>query len=93
MTLTPPRPNERDQPALTRADAETDAGQELETEIDDGSRRAERIGLYAGPLLAAAAVVLTHPACGGYGGFSANASPRRSSRWREPRRFVYSLHS
>ena len=74
MTLTPPRPNERDQPALTRADAETDAGQELETEIDDGSRRAERIGLYAGPLLAAAAVVLTHPACGGYGGFSANAS-------------------
>ncbi len=60
--------------ALAAADQETGVDQELETEIEDGSRRAERIGLVVGPLLAATTVVLTHPACGGYGGLSADAS-------------------
>ena len=46
----------------------------LDDEAGDGSTSAARIGLFVGPLLAAAAVLITHPTVGTMGGFSADAS-------------------
>ncbi len=55
------------------ADAAT-LDRELENEIDDGSTVASSIGRILGPILACAALGLTHPAMLGLGGLGADAS-------------------
>ncbi len=46
----------------------------FDDEVGDGSSAPARVGLFVGPLLAAAAVLTTHPSCGALGGFTADAS-------------------
>lgn len=43
-------------------------------EMEDGSKNVARIGLFLGPVLAAIAVLATHPSIGAWGGLSADAS-------------------
>lgn len=55
-------------------DIEPDIEPDLDPELEEGSGLAARIGRIAGPALAVAAVVATHPSALGLGGLSADAA-------------------
>lgn len=74
MTNSSKEPSTSDRAGECSAADATIAPSEVDIDLDEGSVRAKRIGLFVGPILAVLMVGLTHPALAGMGGLTDAAS-------------------